>query len=97
MFPSSRGGLSHDYTGRNDSSFFFSLYVFPPSFLTRIPRTSREAENLLSKLLNVSYPRFMVLESAMSFSDGIPAWCFWVEEVIRYIGEEGDEPNVIIK
>ncbi len=70
------------------------LYFFSPMFPYRlfldsyIPRTSRDAENLLSKIVECQLPTIHgLLESAMSFGDGVPAWCLWVEEVIRYIGE----------
>jgi hypothetical protein len=80
---------------------FFSPVCSPPPFLdSYIPPTSRDAENLLSKIVECQLPTIHgLLESAMSFGDGLPVLCFWAEEVIRYIGEVfwGDEPNVIIK
>ena len=76
--------------------FSFSVRMLPPPFLDSYPTNESWSGKSIEQMLNVSYPRFRVLESAMSFSVGIYLRCFWVEEVIRYIEKRGDEPNVII-
>ena len=95
------GSLSRLYGTKWFLLFYFYFFILctyapPPLFLDSYPTNESWSGKSIGQMLNVSYPRFMVLESAMSFSVGIYLRCFWVEEVIRYIEKRGDEPNVII-